>query len=204
MINHLRIGMSMDLSNNISIPINIIREWCFCPRVVYYQELLKINAHKPLWVKQGEDSHSKISHLEKRRSFHRYGLDAATRHFNVSLKSNNYGFHGIADWILETDDQIYIVEYKINPNPNSLGHKLQIIAYAMLAEELYSKPCRISFLVSQKKSYEIMITEDLKEKVLLTVANIQTMLINANKPNSSATNIQCIQCQYLNFCNDRL
>ena len=157
-----------------------------------------------MWVKQGEDAHDKIAHLEKRRSFNRYGLDVATRHFNVALKSNLYNIHGIADWVLETSDSVYIVEYKLNPNPNSLGHKLQLIAYAMLAEEKCGKPCDISFLVSQKKSYEIEVTKALKEKVLQIIENIQSMLINANKPNSSATNVQCIQCEYLNFCNDRL
>lgn len=204
MINHLRIGMSMEVYDGVSIPINLIREWCFCPRVVYYRELLNINVLKPLWVKQGENAHDKIAHLEKRRSFNRYGLDVATRHFNIALKSNQYNIHGIADWVLETSDSVYIVEYKLNPNPNSLGHKLQLIAYAMLAEEMYGKTSDISFLVSQKKSYEITVTEDLREKVVSTVANIKEMLISANKPHSSATDVQCIQCQYLNFCNDRL
>ena len=111
--------------------------------------------------------------------------------------------HGIADWVLETDDKIYIVEYKTNPNPKSLGHQLQMCAYAMLAVEHYNKPCDTVFLVSNKKSFEIQITNELINKLNNTVFSIQQMLKNATKPNSSANAYQCIQCEYLNFCNDR-
>ncbi|QIW10327.1 CRISPR-associated protein Cas4 [Francisella sp. LA112445] len=194
----------MDIfDTDLSIPINIIREWCFCPRVVYYRELLNIKTHKPLWVAQGEDFHKKVEHLEKRRSFKRYGLDSATRHFNVSLKSSKYHIHGVVDWILETDEFIYIVEYKTNPNPNSLGHKLQIVAYALLAQESYQKTCRVAFLTSSKKSYEIQITDYLIQKLQEIIKNISDTLDSGNKPDSSASDHQCIQCQYLNFCNDR-
>lgn len=188
---------------NVSIPANLLRQWCFCPRVVYYQELLNLKPSKPLWVKQGEQFHKKIEHLEKRRSFARYALDNATRHFNINLKSQKYKIHGIADWVLETNDSIYIVEYKTNPKPNSLGHKLQLCAYAILAQEFYNKSCQKGFLVSDKKSYEIEITTDLKAKTIQTVIDIQAMLANAIKPDSSASQHQCIQCEYLNYCNDR-
>ncbi|MEY8702170.1 CRISPR-associated protein Cas4 [Francisella philomiragia] len=194
----------MDIfDSDLSLPINLIRQWCFCPRIVYYQELLNIKTQKPLWVVQGEDFHKKVEHLEKRRSFKRYNLDSATRHFNLSLKSSKYRIHGIVDWVLETDDHVYVVEYKTNPNPNSLGHKLQIAAYALLAQEYFNKPSKIAFLASDKNSYEIEITQDLIEKLHKVIDDIINTLDNGNKPDSSASDHQCIQCEYLNFCNDR-
>ncbi|QUE32366.1 CRISPR-associated protein Cas4 [Francisella philomiragia] len=194
----------MDIfDSDLSLPINLIRQWCFCPRIVYYQELLNIKTQKPLWVVQGEDFHKKVEHLEKRRSFKRYNLDSATRHFNLSLKSLKYRIHGIVDWVLETDDHVYVVEYKTNPNPNSLGHKLQIAAYALLAQEYFDKPSKIAFLASDKNSYEIEITQDLIEKLYRVIDDIINTLDNGNKPDSSASDHQCIQCEYLNFCNDR-
>lgn len=200
----LKIGMNMDTFDaDLSIPINIIREWCFCPRVVYYRELLNLKTQKPLWVVQGEDFHNKVEHLEKRRSFKRYGLNTAVRHFNVNLKSSKYHIHGIVDWVLETDSNVYIVEYKINPNPNSLGHKLQITAYALLAQEYFNKPCKVAFLTSDKKSYEIEINNELVQRLYQTIDEISICLKSAIKPDTSASDHQCIQCQYLNFCNDR-
>lgn len=194
----------MDIFNSdLSIPINLIRQWHFCPRVVYYQELLNMKVNKPLWVSQGENWHDKIEKLEKRRSYHRYNLMTAKRQFKTSLKSTQYGLHGIVDWILETEDEIFVVEYKINPKPNSLGHKLQLCAYAMLAQEHYKKPCTKSFLVSEKTSYEIAITQKLIDKVIETTIGIRQMLVKAVKPDSAAAEYQCIQCEYLNFCNDR-
>ena len=196
--------MNMDIfDSDLSIPVNLIRQWCFCPRIIYYQELLSIKTSKPLWVSQGEDFHKKIEHIEKRRSFKRYGLSNASRYFNVNLKSHKYKIHGIVDWVLETNESIYIVEYKTNPNPNSLGHKLQVTAYALLAEEFYQKPCKVAFLTSNKKSYEIQITDYLVEKLQSVIINISDILSNGNKPYSSASDHQCVQCEYYNFCNDR-
>lgn len=202
---HLKIGMNMETYNNdISIPINLLRQWCFCPRVVYYQELLNIKTSKPLWVAQGEDFHIKISHIEKRRSFIKYGLINAKRHFNVNIKSEKYCLHGIIDCVIETDEQVFIVEHKINPKPNSLGHQLQLCGYAIIAEEIYKKPCTTGFLASDKTSFEINITNELTNKLITTIQNIKSMLDLASKPDSSATEYQCVQCEYINYCNDRL
>lgn len=198
--------MNMETYNNndTSIPINLLRQWCFCPRVVYYQELLNIKSSKPLWVAQGEDFHIKINHLEKRRSFIKYGLVNAQRHFNVNVKSEKYRLHGIIDCVIETDEQIFIVEHKINPKPNSLGHKLQLCGYAIIAEEFYKKPCTKGFLTAEKTSFEINITNELIDKLMQVTSNIINMLDLANKPDSSATEYQCVQCEYINYCNDRL
>ncbi|MDE5018560.1 PD-(D/E)XK nuclease family protein, partial [Francisella tularensis subsp. holarctica] len=87
-----------------------------CPRIVYYQELLAIKPNKPLRNAQGEEFHKKVEQLEKRRSFIRYGLNNAIRHFNLSIKSHKYKLHGIVDCVIETDTNLYVVEYKTNPN----------------------------------------------------------------------------------------
>ena len=71
-----------------SIPIHLIKEWCFCPRVFYYQEILSLQVHQPIWLEQGATGHNNIEKLEKRRSFVKYGLEKASRYFNVELQSN--------------------------------------------------------------------------------------------------------------------
>lgn len=194
----------MRVYNDTSIPINLIRQWSFCPRVVYYQEILKLNVHTPLWVSQGTDKHTKINKLEKRRNFSKYHLDSAIRHFELPMKSYEYSIHGIADWVLETPTEVFVVEYKSNPKPNSLGHKLQLGAYSVLASLHFNKPCTKSFLVSDKKSFEIEITETLISKLKTAISDINKTLGSAKKPHSSAGEHQCSQCEYLNFCNDRL
>ena len=75
-------------------------------------------------------------------------------------------------------------------------------AYALLAEEFYQKECKVAFLTSNKKSYEIQITDYLVEKLQSVIINISDILSNGNKPYSSASDHQCVQCEYYNFCND--
>ena len=185
-----------------TIPINLIRHWCFCPRIVYYQELLQLNTYKPTWVYQGGELHSKIQILEERRGYKKYGLETAIRHFNISLKDPKYLFHGIADWVLETENQVYVVEYKSNLQL-TLGYKLQLCAYSLLAQEYFKKSIKTGFLISDNTSIEIEITGELIAKLNQIVKNIHQMLNKTIKPNSSATEAQCIQCEYINYCNDR-
>ncbi|MDE5007413.1 PD-(D/E)XK nuclease family protein, partial [Francisella tularensis subsp. holarctica] len=74
-----------------------------------------ITPNNPFWMAQGEELHKKVEHREKRRSFSRYGLINAIRHFNLSLKSQKYKVQGIVDWVIETDTNVYVVDYKTNP-----------------------------------------------------------------------------------------
>ena len=59
---------------SFSVPVNLIRQWCYCPRVVYYIELTNIPIHRPIWVKQGEDFHQLEEKLWQRRNLSRFDL----------------------------------------------------------------------------------------------------------------------------------
>jgi CRISPR-associated exonuclease Cas4 len=50
-----------------SLPISLIRQYCFCPRIPYFQELLKLNPKRPQWVKQGEKLHQQQQKVFKHR-----------------------------------------------------------------------------------------------------------------------------------------
>lgn len=58
-----------------SLPVNLIRQWCYCPRKVYYFELTDFQVSYPAWVKQGEDFHKREEELWRRRNLSRFKLD---------------------------------------------------------------------------------------------------------------------------------
>ena len=80
-----------------SIPINLIRQWCYCPRKVYYFELTDYKVNYPSWVQQGTDFHQREQLLWQRRNLSRFNLQSGTIHHNFVLKSENLQLHGIAD-----------------------------------------------------------------------------------------------------------
>ena len=190
---------------SFSVPVNLIRQWCYCPRVVYYIELTNIPIHRPIWVKQGEDFHQSEEKLWQRRNLSRFDLQKGKKYYHLSMQSDRLRMHGIADMIIETHDAVYPIEFKISANNKKRGDLLQLIAYGMLAEEHFKKPASVGFLVGQGKVlHKINIDKDKNEQVIAVAKEINKMLQKGRKPESSASFVQCSACEYVNFCNDRL
>ena len=193
------------LSYDTSIPINLIRQWCYCPRVVYYRELAGAREKYPLWVKQGENFHHIEEKLWERRNLSRFKLREGIKHYKVALRDEFLGLHGIADMVIETKDRVYAIEYKLSASSKKRGDILQLVAYAMLLERHFSKPSLEGFLVGSGKVLHTIEIDDSRRKVVTSVADqIRHMMEKGMKPNSSASITQCSACEYVNHCNDRL
>lgn len=188
-----------------SVPVNLIRQWCYCPRVVYYMELTNVSFHRPIWVKQGEQFHQIEEKLWRRRNLSRFNLQNGKTYHNLMMRNNKLGFHGIVDMAIETDIAVHAVEFKISAGNKKRGDQLQLSAYAMLLEKYFSKPSLVGFLVGKGKSLNIINIDADKRRSVMEVSNkIRQMLRRGSKPDSSATVAQCCVCEYVNFCNDRL
>ncbi len=188
-----------------SVPANLIRQWCYCPRVVYYQELVELPIQRPAWVAQGERFHQMEARLWQRRNLACFQLEDGKQHHNLPMRSATLGLHGIADMVVETDEAVYAVEFKLAASNKKRGDVLQLAAYAMLAEDHFQKPGTVGFLAGSGKTLHTINIDTEKRQQVATVAQaIRTMLAKGRKPESSASLAQCGACEYVNFCNDRL
>ena len=188
-----------------SIPVHLIRQWCYCPRVVYYLELTDFSVLRPTWVKQGEKFHLLEKNLWQRRNLSRFKISAGSVQHNLKLQDKSLGLHGVVDMAIETDELVYAVEFKLSANNKKRGDILQLVAYAMLLESHFGKPCSLSFLVGKGKVLHIVEVDSLKRQAVQNITNeIRQMLQHGMKPDSSASINQCCTCEYINFCNDRL
>ncbi len=187
-----------------SIPVNLIRQWCYCPRVVYYMELTNVDFHRPSWVQQGQDFHQLEAKLWNRRSLSRFELKEGKIYHNLVLENKALLLHGIVDMAIETNNAVYAVEFKITVNNKKRGDQLQLVAYSMLLEKHFNKPSPVGFLIGKGKAlYEIKTSMERRDDVLRIRDNIQKTLTCGRKPETSATILQCCNCEYINFCNDR-
>lgn len=185
------------------IPVNLIREWCYCPRIVYYMELTNHKVTYPPWVQQGTDFHAAAENLWKRRNLSRFGLEQGKRHHNLAVSSEQLSMHGIVDMAIETEQQAYAAEFKLSATNKRRGDVMQLVAYAMLLEKHFAKPSPVGFLVGKGKVLHCIEIDDSKRReVKKIVQDITAMLAKGMKPHSNATT-QCHICQYLNYCNDR-
>ena len=197
--------MVMSFSES-TIPISLLRQYCFCPRIPYFLEVMQLQLSEKPWMKQGGDHHQRQAMLSRRRNLSRFGIagDARIRN-DVYVRSQRLGCHGIADMMLETESSIYVVEFKISQFKPVKGHILQVAAYAIAAEEQFQKPVAGVYILygDKGKTFEVQLSTELRQQVVTTVAKTSSLLNGASMPDSAASSEQCGQCEYLNFCADR-
>jgi CRISPR-associated exonuclease Cas4 len=85
----------------------------------------------------GKEQHIRWEELEKRRTFKKYKLQDAEREFNVSVKSDRLGLYGKLDLLIKTPFEYIPAEFKYTEGKISMGHRYQVIAYALLIEDFY-------------------------------------------------------------------
>lgn len=187
-----------------SLPVNLIRQYLFCARIPYFMEVQKLNPSYPLWVKQGSEYHDRQTKLMNRRTLERFNLTDATVEYNVHLSSEKIGLHGKVDALLITDESVIPVEFKMTLKKPSWGHIMQLVAYGILAEEKYGKPCIQGFILHDKrgKTLPIEISNDKKHRLLNLIQEIKNSFESV-LPSSPASITQCTQCEFYVHCNDR-
>lgn len=152
--------------------------------------------------------HQRIEQLLKRRDLTKLTSGRSYRlKTEVPLYSPDAPFHGICDAVLELEDGTYIpLEIKSgNASPHT-GEIIQLCAYAVLLEQLHGGRIDIGFILYETKSKhkEIFFTDDVRRKLDFCVEAIQRDAAKALVPQTSASDAQCTQCEFMNFCADRL
>ena len=92
-----------------------------------------------------------------------------------------------------------------NASPHT-GEIIQLCAYAVLLEQLHGGRIDIGFILYETKSKhkEILFTDAVRRKLDFCVEAIQRDAAKALVPQTSASDAQCTQCEFMNFCADRL
>ena len=190
--------------NTYKLPIHLIRQYLFCPRVVYFLEVLNIPKVSPIWVKE-EAHHKKQTELFKRRTLSRFGLIDAEFKNNVTLSGDDLNFYGICDGLIVSQTHIYPVEIKLHGDKPTKAQRMQLIAYGILAEKKFAKTFDLGFVLYEKngKTVPIKVSENDKQEVITKVNEIIEMILVGKLPYSSADDEKCTQCEFENYCNDR-
>jgi CRISPR-associated exonuclease Cas4 len=190
-----------------SIPASLLRQYAFCPRIPYFQEVVRARPVEPLWVQQGRARHEREALLMKCRSLNRFGFVDADVKLEIDLASETLGLHGRADAILSKSDSVAVIEFKLSHKRPTRGELLQLTAYGMMAEEQEGRPLKKLFVLSsvhnRPKVVEVTELSTLRHSVLEVVAKLHRLFNQEVMPESSASTHQCGQCEYLLFCNDR-
>ena len=187
-----------------------LKQWAYCPRVVYYRYCLPDIRPVTDLMEAGVASHSGEAGREERRSLRAYGLTEGERAFDRPLHSTHLGLRGRLDLAIAVPDrtaphaEAIVVDYKDSEQRAGPHFKLQLAAYGLLLEEAWGLPVRRGFIyaIPLRKAEPVPITAALRQKVLATVAAMRAAVAGERMPAPPGSRRQCVSCEFRRFCND--
>ncbi|MCS7116890.1 MAG: CRISPR-associated protein Cas4 [Nitrososphaerota archaeon] len=189
------------------IPVTWIKQYHFCPRIIYYLGVLGYKERVTESMAEGRDLHIDEERRAKRRKTLAGERKELTRGFwsRVHIVSERLGLYGSIDEVVEVDDGLVVVENKFmksSKKPHS-AHIYQAIAYAMLVEEFFHKPVRKAVIryVRDGRSFELRVTDDLKKHVLWTASKIRSIIEKEKLPRIMNRR-RCRSCGFQRVCKD--
>ncbi len=190
--------------DDIYLEVTDLKQWLYCPRVVYYRFCLPKIRPVTYSMEAGDRSHEAVSEQEEHRSLRTYGLDEGEREFHVAVSSAKLRLSGRIDMVIRQPIEAYIVDFKLSEHEAKSNLKIQLCAYAMLLEESWQIPVRKGFIyhIEQRKAEAILITPQIRKTTEDTIATIFQFLLGERMPNPPTNLGKCVACEFRRFCND--
>lgn len=186
------------------ISASLLIEYWYCPRFVYFMNVLKIKQYeeKRLKVLKGREVH-----IEKtlQPDYLRKKIGVIKREKEVYLSSPEYGICGILDEVLFLQDGgMSLLDYKFAYNKHKFKTQfLQMVFYAILIEANFGKTvdrCYIVYTRERNKLVEYSITEKDRATVLKSVKSIRKIISGGYFPSVTSHKKKCPDCTYGNIC----
>ena len=190
--------------HSVLVRVTDIRQYAYCPRVVYYTMVVPVPRPVTFKMEYGVDAQQHVEALEMRRKLRRYGLHSGERHFRVDLESPRLGLSGQVDLVLLTPDEAVPVEFKHTERPVSKNHRLQVAAYALLIEERMERPVRRGFIcrLPSGRLQQLACGPVEREQALEIAASVRAMLHTQSRPGPTGVRARCTDCEFRRYCAD--
>jgi CRISPR-associated exonuclease Cas4 len=185
-------------------PVTELRQWEYCPRIVYYHQLMPGAGQSTYKMQEGRRAQDMIESLEMRRTLREYGLEGAKRRFEVRVCDEGIGLSGTVDLLLEGERFAAVVDFKLTSGEVGENHRMQLAGYATLVEAVLGLPVQQAFLfrIPDNRVFPVPITGELKERVRGAIGAIRRMLETEELPEPTAVRARCVECEYVNYCAD--
>jgi CRISPR-associated exonuclease Cas4 len=180
-----------------------LKQYDYCPRILYYHRCLPdirpTTTKMEVAIRRHEDEPKRAL----RRTIPLEGLEAAERHFDVPLLSTALGLVGQVDELIFAAGVIIPVDYKLARKAQP-HFKLQLAAYAMMAEEIYQTPVKFGllYLIQARKTVQIACSSQLRQKVVKAVGEMRRIVKTESMPAPPDSIHPCLECEFRRFCND--
>lgn len=196
--------MSLAPALNADVTVTDLKQWAYCERIPFYRYVLPVRPAPTYKMQRGKEVQGAVEALEKRRGFRAYGVAQGERRFAVWLRSEALGLSGKLDLLVVTPDACYPVDFKDTEGGVRRNHRLQLAAYALLAEEAFARPAPQGFiyLVPERRAVAVDLVEADRQQVRDAIAAIRCMIAREETPLPTTVRARCRACEYRNYCGD--
>jgi CRISPR-associated exonuclease Cas4 len=190
----------------VDLTVTDVKQWCYCPRIVFYQKLLAISPPRTFKMARAVRGEDRMAALAERRGLKEYGLATGHRRFDLRLYSRRHNLAGKLDLLLETADALYPVDFKDTTGPPRENHAWQLTAYGLLLTETFGKPVTAGFIhrLPDDRIFRIDLSDALRTQVEAALAAMTTAVEAERLPDPTPMRERSEECEYLNFCGDVL
>ena len=198
----------MELQDQWLLRVTDLKQYDYCPRVVYYEYCLPKLRPVTYKMAAGLASQEQVTALEERRSLRTYGLTSGERHFNVTVTSTRLGYTGQIDLLIETVQQgqrtLIPVDFKLTRHEGGHHFQVQLAAYALLVEDQWQIPVAqgMLYLIPTKQVVKAPITPSLRRSAQRYLGEIRQMIERQTMPPATRQRSRCVNCEFRRFCND--
>ena len=188
----------------ISIRVNDIKQYAYCPRIVFYQYCMPVEKKATWKMEQGKIAEEKIDKLEKRRKLREYRLAEGQRRFHVWLSSRRIGLSGKLDLLIDSPEGLFPVDFKMTTGRPHKNHIAQLCGYALLVEDCYNRAVTKGFvyLIPKNDAVVFDLTEERKAEAGAIIGEIRQMIEKEQMPPPTPVRNRCTDCEYRNYCGD--
>lgn len=188
----------------LMLRVNDLKQYDYCPRVVYYQYVMPVERKATFKMEHGQSAEAHIDELERRRTLRRYALPDGHRHFHVWLTSEELGLSGKLDLLIESSSGWFPVDFKETIGPVRSNHLLQLCGYSLLVEEAHH--CTVTegfiYLIPGNRIGRVAITDQLRAETVAALDCIRDMVLLQRVPGPTPVIARCTDCEYRNYCGD--
>lgn len=194
----------MEKKNPIPLRVSDLKQYVYCPRVVYYHYLKPVDKKSTFKMDYGKLEEARIDRLEARRKLRRYGIAGGRRVFHLAFNSERLALSGRLDMLIETADSCYPVDFKFTKGRPHRNHLYQLGGYALMVEDVYGKPVSHGFvyLIPSDDAVIFELNEALKNDIIVKLSEIREMLRREEMPGPTDNRNKCYDCEYRNYCRD--
>ncbi|PYP82753.1 MAG: CRISPR-associated protein Cas4 [Blastocatellia bacterium AA13] len=192
------------LDNLIPLRVTDLKEYEYCPRVVFYNTVMPVERKTTLKMERGKDEEFRLDALEKRRSLKRYELASGKRSFHVWLESKRLGLTGKLDLLISSPRGYFPVDFKYSQSRPHRNYAFQLAGYALLVEEAFGAKVETGFiyLLPAQEVVAVEVTPRLKEEAVERLAAIRDMIKDGILPPPTPFRNRCEDCEFRNYCGD--